>query len=59
MNKQLDIWMDSWQQDIAGRRLGSEIQRGTFVSAGHPLQGCDVIVMLPYRECEHAHLSEQ
>lgn len=59
MNKQLDIWMDSWQQHTAGRCLGRGIQRGTFVSAGHPLQRRDVIVMLPDGECEHAHLSEQ
>lgn len=49
----MDIWTD------AGRRAEQTDALGTFVSAGHPLQGCDIVVMLPYREREHSYLSGQ
>ena len=57
----LDTGMDRWTSNRwtaghGGQAPGGDAGRGTFVGAGHPLQGRDVVVVLPHGEREHAHL---
>lgn len=61
MNGQLGHWTHGWTRGQPARGWQDTWApggrwAGTFVGAGHPLEGRDIVVVLPHREGEHAHL---